>query len=180
MNAAIFLKLFVRSSTITIILFCFFAYIFSFSLEQTRQAGLFPMGIGLIGMGLTGAQFLKEISKMLLHMKHVKDGTEPPPKTVKDAAGAVDFEMSEEEESLSGRIAAAEQFGWLFALVSGLYLLGFYITIPAIVGLYLFRYRESWLMVGGLTAGAWLMVWAIFDNLLNLPFPRGLLFIWFS
>lgn len=169
-----------RTSAITVILFATFLYVYNFSLGRPEQAALFPMMIGLIGMGLTGAQFIKEMVKSIAHLKAIRDGETPEEKPEKDAAGAVDFEMSEEEESLKGRIAAAEQFGWLGALLAGLYILGFYITIPGIIALYMARYRESWLMVIGAAVVSWFVVWAVFDNVLNLPFPRGLIFGWIS
>jgi hypothetical protein len=36
--------------------------------------------------------------------------------------------------------------------------------------------REPWMLTIGLTAVAWLLMEGLFDTLLHLPFPEGLIF----
>lgn len=162
-----------RRSTITVLVFLIFSYVYNFGSGLSSQAGLFPLMIGLAGMLLSGAQLLKELRQSFLDIQQMRSGHGAVEKKPKDTSGAVDFEISEEEETKIGRLRALEQFGWLFGMLAGLYYLGFYITLPLMVILYTLRYREKWWMALALGAGLWFVVWALFSNLLNLPFPKG-------
>ena len=174
------ISIFVRRSLITVLVLAIFSYVYSFGIGLSSQAGLFPLMIGLAGMALSGAQLLKELRQSYLEAQHLKAGAAPLAKKAKDTTGAVDFEISEEEETKLGRLRALEQFGWLFGMLGGLYLLGFYITLPLMVVLYTLRYREKVWLTLVLGAGLWFVVWAVFSNLLNLPFPKGVLLVFFG
>jgi hypothetical protein len=169
-----------RRSFITVLVFALFTYVYSFGSGLSSQAGLFPLMIGLAGMVLSGFQLLKELKESYKDIQHLRSGAGPLEKKVKDTTGAVDFEISEEEETKVGRIRALEQFGWLFGMLGGLYLFGFYITLPLVVVLYTLRYREKWWLSLLLGAGLWFVVWAMFSNLLNLPFPKGVALVFFG
>lgn len=54
--------------------------------------------------------------------------------------------------------------------------LGFSIAVPLIIALYLkLAGKESWLMTAMVTFFSWLFFWGLFEKLLNVPFPQGLL-----
>lgn len=158
-------------SALTVILVLLFLFILIDGADQPIQARLFPMTVGIIGLALTSIQLIKEI---VILVKVVR-GREHDDKAADDNSpeGASDFAITAEEKTRTGKLRAAEQFVWLGALLLALWLIGFHVGVPLIVGLYLLRHRESWLIVGGVSAGVAGIVWAVFDNLLNLPFPAG-------
>lgn len=171
------ISIFASRSIITVMVFAIFSYVYSFGLNLSSQAGLFPLMIGLAGMLLSGGQLVREFRQSLKDLQHLRSGAATLVKKAKDTTGAVDFEISEEEETRLGKLRALEQFGWLFGMFGGLYLLGFYITLPLMVVLYTLRYREKLWLTLALGSGIWFVVWAVFSNLLNLPFPKGILIV---
>lgn len=86
-----------------------------------------------------------------------------------------DIELSSEEQSDSGLRKAILVFGAIFLLISGLYLLGFYLTIPIFIFGYMTLEKEKlyWALLYASVVGA--LNWYVFGNLLNLPFPIGIL-----
>jgi Tripartite tricarboxylate transporter TctB family len=69
--------------------------------------------------------------------------------------------------------------GWIFAFFAAILLLGFPIAVPLFVFLYLkLQGREGWILSLALAAVAWGFFYALFDQLLHLPFPQGWLFEW--
>ncbi len=168
------ISLLLKKSSMTVIMLALFTFVFSFGVDVPSQAGLFPMIIGGVGAVMSLLQLIKEVRICWVTNKQIQAGHTV--ETVsKDVAGAVDFEMMEEEETREGRIAAAEQFGWLTGMLVLLYLIGFYVTLPLMVGLYTLRYGEKWWLSAAMAAGTWIIVWFVFNDLLNLPFPRGIL-----
>lgn len=70
-------------------------------------------------------------------------------------------------------------FAWIFGFLVSIWLLGFSLSVPIFVFLYLkVRSREGWILSLLLTGAAWLLFWRLFDRLLHLPFPEGQLFAW--
>lgn len=75
---------------------------------------------------------------------------------------------------------AAKFFGWLVGLIVCIWLLGFFISIPLFVLLYLkLEAREGWLLSLSLTAGILLVLIGLFDIVLNthwlepvIPWPE--------
>lgn len=166
---------YLKRSTITVLLLFLFIYIVIGGSGMAIQARLFTLAVGWIGIAIVGVQLVRELvqqyrENQLLANGHQIEVTEDGPE------GAVDFVVTEEEKTAYGRLAAIEQFGWLWGMIACLWLLGFYISVPAMVGLYLRRHGESWLLSILITAGVWLTVWGLFHEMLNLPFPQGFLF----
>ena len=57
-----------------------------------------------------------------------------------------------------------------------IWLLGFSYAVPLTIFAYLrFAGRESWKMTAIVTFCSWLFFWLLFERLLNVPFPEGLL-----
>ncbi len=142
-----------------------FAYAVSEVWDMPIEARLFPWIIGFVGLG-----FLI----WLLFRGLWNGGSEAEEKPESSA----DFAFTAEEASEKGRRNAWETFGWIYGFVLVLWLVGFHIAIPLMVFLYLVRSGERWTITIGLTAGAGVVLWGIFDRLLHLPFPPGVFFDW--
>lgn len=167
---------YLKRSTITVLLLALFIYIVIGGSGMAIQARLFTLAVGWIGIVIVGIQLIRELVQQFRENALVAGGNERAV-AEEDAVGdQVDFAVTDEEKTAYGRLAAIEQFGWLWGMILGLWLLGFYISVPAMVGLYLRRHGESWLLTILMTAGIWLAVWGLFNQLLYLPFPRGLVF----
>jgi hypothetical protein len=66
--------------------------------------------------------------------------------------------------------------GWTVGFFVAIWLLGFPIAVPLMILLYLkMAGQESWLMTALVTFFTWLFYWGLFEKLLNVPFPEGLL-----
>jgi hypothetical protein len=120
------------------------------------KAALFPLVIGIPLFVLSAAEALWVIL-----------GT--------TERGAVqDFQISHElpEREILRRSAVAG--GWILAFFAAILLLGFSISVPLFVFLYLkLQGKESWLLSLVFAAGAWGFFYGLFDRLLHLPFPQG-------
>ena len=67
--------------------------------------------------------------------------------------------------------------GWMPGFFAAIVLLGFMVAVPLFVFLYLkVQAREGWAMSIGLAAAVLAAFYGLFDALLHLPFPAGLLF----
>lgn len=163
-----------RSSLVTLGMLLIFAYVIYEAAGQPMQAKLFPMTVGILGLILISIQLARE-----LWTAWRTDDTSADRKT-NQQDGAADFAITDVEKSRIGRLRAAEQFCWLAGLLVGLFLIGFYISVPLMVGLYLWRHQERPVFVIAMTAGVAAVVWGIFNQLLNLPFPQGLILEWLS
>ena len=65
---------------------------------------------------------------------------------------------------------------WTIGFFLVIWFLGFTYAVPLTMLLYLkFAADESWLMTGLVTFFSWLFYWSLFEKLLNVPFPEGLL-----
>jgi len=147
---------------LTILFIAAFAYAVIASWSMPFQALLFPWTISLIGLSLLAVQLYRDLTEK----SSVAKENEP--------SGA-DMDFTEEETTVAGRKIAIELFAWIYGLVAGLWLIGFHATIPLFVGLYLLRSRVNTYLAAALAFSMWLVTWLVFDRLLNLPFPRGVL-----
>ena len=67
--------------------------------------------------------------------------------------------------------------GWAIGFFVAIVLLGFQVAVPVLVFAYIrLQGRESWLFTVIFTAAVWACFYGLFDLLLHLPFPAGLLF----
>jgi hypothetical protein len=65
---------------------------------------------------------------------------------------------------------------WTLGFFLAIWLLGFTYAVPLMLLLYLkFAGKESWAMTAAVTFGTWLFYWGLFEKMLNVPFPEGLL-----
>src|SRR3954463_7746961 len=74
-------------------------------------------------------------------------------------------------------LAAAWAIGFFAAII----LFGFQIAVPLLVFSYIrLQGKESWLFTIVFTAAVWAFFYGLFDLVLHLPFPAGLVFEWFG
>ena len=65
---------------------------------------------------------------------------------------------------------------WTFGFFVAIWLLGFSYAVPLTMLLYLrLAGKESWTMTALVTFFSWLFYWSLFEKMLNVPFPEGLL-----
>jgi hypothetical protein len=68
-------------------------------------------------------------------------------------------------------------FGWFIAGAVGIWLLGIVIALPVLVLLYTrLEGKESWITSLMMTAGTYLLIWGLFEYMLETRWPAGLLF----
>lgn len=127
------------------------------ALAWPLKAKLFPLVIGIPLFCLA----LAEALRVLLSKEK--------------AAG--DFRLSPEQPNdvaLRRTLIAA---GWAIGFFVAIVLLGFQVAVPVLVFAYIrLQGKESWVFTLVFTAGVWACFYGLFDLLLHLPFPAGLLF----
>ena len=142
-----------------------FFIIFVYQAQDWRlQARLYPYAIGI-------PMVILAIIQVILDLKGVvRKQTDAAP---------VDFQFSQNVDPVLAKKRTINIFAWILGFFVGIYFLGFPITIPLLVFTYLkFQSGEKWLLSIILTAGAWLVFYALFVKLLVLPFPDGKIFTW--
>jgi hypothetical protein len=92
----------------------------------------------------------------------------------KDAHPSEDAEVEIAPEVIRKR--TLDVICWTVGFFLAIWLLGFSIAVPLMILLYLkVAGNESWLMTAQVTFFSWLFYWGLFEKLLNVPFPEGLL-----
>ena len=123
------------------------------------RAGLFPWVIGIPTLILAIAQLGRD-----LYGKKKKKATE--------------YEVTS-----GGEVTPAEMrqrtlaiIAWTVAFFLAIWILGFSYAVPITILAYLIiAAKEKWPIVVGVTFFTWLFYWGLFEKLLNVPFPEGLL-----
>ena len=128
------------------------------ALDWPLKAKLFPLVIGIPLFCLA----LAEALRVLLS---------------KDKGEAEDFRLSPDQPNdvaLRRTLLAA---GWSIGFFLAIVLLGFQVAVPVLLFAYIrLQGKESWLFTIVFTAAVWACFYGLFDLLLHLPFPAGLLF----
>lgn len=126
------------------------------ALAWPLKAKLFPLVIGIPLFCLALAEVLS-----ILLAKQTND----------------DFRLSADQPNdvaLRRTLLAA---GWSVGFFIAIVLLGFQVAVPLLVFAYIrLQGKESWLFTAIFTAGVWAFFYGLFDLLLHLPFPAGVLF----
>jgi TctA family transporter len=123
------------------------------------RAGLFPWVIGIPTLLLAFGQF----SRDLYGKKKKKES---------DIPELPELEVAPEDV----RKRTISIILWTIGFFLVIWFLGFSYAVPLTMLLYLkFAADESWLMTGLVTFFSWLFYWSLFEKLLNVPFPEGLL-----
>jgi putative tricarboxylic transport membrane protein len=136
-------------------------WVVSTALRWPFRTALFPAAIGIPIFFMAGVVFLQSLFKR-------EEAVE------KQATSVLQSPANGNEPSPIRKTALA--FGAALAFFFLVLLLGFPISVPLFVFLYLkFWGREGWRISLGLTAAAWVCFYGLFIWLLNTPFEEGLI-----
>jgi TctA family transporter len=126
------------------------------------RAGLFPWAIGTPTLMLAIGQFVRDLYG----------------KKKKKVAEFAEAEITGEPE-VSPEVARKRTIAiiiWTIGFFVAIWFLGFSYAVPLTILLYLkFAGKESWLITASVTFCSWLFYWSLFEKMLNVPFPEGLL-----
>lgn len=90
-----------------------------------------------------------------------------------------DFQLSTHLPQKEALRRTGIAIGWIVGLFAAIVLLGFPIAIPLFVFLFLkVQGREGWLLSIVFAAVIWAIFYGLFDRMLHLPFPQGLIQDW--
>ena len=132
------------------------------ALDWPWKAKLFPLVIGIPVFCLATAEVLWAMF-----------GANPP------AVQAMDYQLS---DHLPAKVALGRSLlaaGWMLGFFGAIVLLSFPVAVPLFVFLYLkLQGREGWRLSVLLTLAVWGFFYGLFDRLLHLPFPAGLIQGW--
>lgn len=92
---------------------------------------------------------------------------------------AMEFKLSEHASEKTTTARTLLAVAWMTGFFAAIALLGFSIAIPILVVLYLkLQGREGWGMTVVFSLAVWAVFYVVFDRLLHLPFPAGLMQEW--
>lgn len=149
------------------LLILIFFVIFVYEAKDWRlQARLYPWAIGIPMLALS-----------LIRIFWILKGEDKQQPSSQPSDTPVDFQFTKGIDPALARRRAINIFSWIVGFFVGIWLFGFDISIPVFVFLYLkVQSGERWGLSLLLTAAAWFMFWGLFDWLLRLPFPDGVIF----
>jgi putative tricarboxylic transport membrane protein len=137
--------------------------VLAMALWQSRnfgyRAGLFPWVIGTPTLLLAVGQLARD-----LYGKTKKSSRIP--------------EVGEVHADIAPEVARKRTISiilWTVGFFVAIWLLGFSYAVPLTILLYLKFAGESWLITASVTFFSWLFYWGLFEKMLNVPFPEGLL-----
>ncbi|MFQ5853286.1 MAG: tripartite tricarboxylate transporter TctB family protein [Candidatus Binatia bacterium] len=132
------------------------------------QARLFPWVIG--------------IPMFFLALIQVTSDLRGPNEPGREAAVPGIDEESTPSVEISPEVARRRMiniFAWIFGFLGLVWLLGFQISVPLLVFLYLkVQSQERWGLSLVHAGVAWVFLWGIFDRFLHLPFPESAVLGW--
>jgi len=158
----------------TFLVFVFFAFVIWEARDWPLQARLYPWVIGIPMLALAAFHIFTEF----------RDGNrddDPAGAAPDDTVGATpaDFQFTKGIDPVVARSRTINIFLWIFGFLAGLWLAGFAVTVPLFTFLYLKVWSsEGWILSLVLSGAAWLVYWGLFDRILHLPFPDGMIFTW--
>ena len=92
---------------------------------------------------------------------------------------AADFQLSTDQAPEVARRRTALAVAWTVGFFALIVLLGFQVAVPVLVFAYLkLQGKEGWIFTTVFTAAVWGFFYGLFDLLLHLPFPPGVLLEW--
>jgi Tripartite tricarboxylate transporter TctB family len=124
---------------------------------------LFPLAVSIPLLVLATVQFLL----MILGKEETGEG----------AAMDVDFSTDIAPEVVRHRVLSI--FGWIIAFIALVYLIGFPLTVPLFIFLYLkFQSEVGWLGTVVITAATWGCFYLLFQSLVHIQFESGAIQTW--
>lgn len=123
------------------------------------RAGLFPWAIGIPTFLLALAQLWRDFSgkkkKKTVEHEEIQE-VEVTPEEARQRTLSIVF--------------------WTVGFFLAIWFIGFSYAVPLMLFAYLFlAAKEKWPIIIGVTFFTWLFYWGLFEKLLNVPFPEGLL-----
>jgi len=132
------------------------------ALEWPWKAKLFPLVIGIPLFCLAAAEALWTIFG-------ARAGRQ----------AASDFQLSADQPPEVARRRTLIAAAWAVGFFGLIVLLGFQVAVPVLVFAYLkLQGKEGWIFTTLFTAWVWAFFYGLFDFLLHLPFPPGVLLAW--
>ena len=133
------------------------------------QARLFPIVIAVAGLALALVQLGQEIRRQRSPAGNAERVGEAGPEEMQEQADQLPAEDQ--------RRRTVAILGWLLAYVLAIWLLGFPLAVPILVGAYLkLGARESWLASAGFALACGAFFYGVFVRLIRIPFEDGVLF----
>ncbi len=155
----------------SLVMLAIFASMVGMAMSYPYDARLLPLVIGipgcllaLIQVGIEVADTRRQLRSPLKEADYGKVGPEAPGATEEspDPSSTIKLELV--------------LLAYLAGLAIAILLLGFWLAIPAFVIVFLrFHERESWRLTLALTAGAWVMLYGIFEYVLAIFIHKGFL-----
>lgn len=144
----------------------FFMAVCAIAISQTNefseQARLFPVVLGYSTLVLCAIQLCLDL------FAPKKEGPLNP-------VDLMDLPVDRDVPPREVAIRASKIFGWIFGLFIGSYVVGFLISVPMFVFLYIaICSRPSWWTTIAITLVIVAVVFGIFDYIIHVPWPRPL------
>ena len=97
----------------------------------------------------------------------------------RERQAAADFQLSTDQAPGVALRRTATAAAWTIGFLVLIVLLGFQFAVPVLVFAYLkLQGKEGWIFTTVFTAAVWAFFYGLFDLLLHLPFPPGVLLEW--
>lgn len=132
------------------------------------RAGVFPLVTSSVLLGLV-------LLKLVLDLATARRRGGGAPRALKAEEKAVEDDLIDVFATAS-RAEWLSALGWMAAFFVMFWLLGALVTVPLFALIYLLvASRESPVLAGSYALVSWLFVYSLFDRLLHIPLPRGVL-----
>lgn len=131
---------------------------------QSFVVRAFPWTVAILALALLALQLATEVVSLSRPVEREK---------ADEMGDQLDLEFSEEEGTAVARRRTVEIFAWLYGFLFSLWAFGFHLAFPALAFSYLRRHGIGWPATLLMTAGFWLVIRLLFQELLHLPFPAG-------
>jgi hypothetical protein len=125
------------------------------AIDWPVRASIIILLLGAVGVILVGVQLAFDIKAARTEGAQITRPT---------------FEVQAIEHQ--GRWGTLEIWAWLWGLFFAIHLIGFPIALPLFVFLYIKLYGGGWLTAVLLSALTWGFLYAIYDYLLSVPWPK--------
>ncbi|HLC25794.1 MAG TPA: tripartite tricarboxylate transporter TctB family protein [bacterium] len=143
----------------------FVVALFTWAVLSTRgwgyKASIFPLFIGIPALGMGILQLIFDLTE---GKRKAKEGP------------SSDLEFEKEVDPATARKRAFITIAWIVGFLIGIEVLGIYISSILFVFLYLkVQSSERWPISVAMTVFSGLFIYGLFDRLLHVPFPAGVL-----
>ena len=143
----------------TVVMFAIFVIMVVIAWDYPPQSRFLPLVIGIPGIVLTLVQLYVDIRGDVRGPRLSR--------TSRTKASGSDQGTSQLRRELV-------LFGYFVGLVAGVLLFGFWLTVPVFLIVFLrLHERDDWVFVMSLTAASWLVIYVIFDQLLEIALHPG-------